>query len=317
MSKTSKCTLAADAGIDRRIDVEIPAGKERMAGWLYTSTKYTASKPGPAMVLAHGLGAVKELKLDVYASKFNEMGYTCLVFDYRCNGASTGLPRGLIDWKEQQKDWHTALAWVRAQESVDPDRVGLFGTSFGGGHVIQVGAQDSRVKLVISQCPFTHGWKSALCTGLMVLPRLFMLGLADMLFGSDQHPIRVELTGSPGETALMNAPDVMMGFYPLMPLSVHEYYFCEGRKVPARLVPGFPFNRPGSYAKHIKCPAFFAVCGKDTVAPAAQTLAYAKQAPRGVVKLYEDMGHFDIYVGEKHDRAWKEYAAFAQEHLPA
>lgn len=337
------CSPAADAGIDRRIDVEIPAGKERMAAWLYASPKATASNPGPAIVLAHGLGATKELKLDVYAAKFNELGYTCLVFDYRCNGASTGLPRGLIDWNEQQKDWHTALAYVRAQEIVDPERVGIFGTSFGGGHVIQVGAQDPRIKLVISQCPFTHGWKSALCTGYAVLPRIFILGVMDRLFGSDKSPYRVSLVGAPGESeshprdlsaynslaienlpeltllllaALMNAPDVLSGFYPLIPYSMHEHYFTN-QKVPARLIPSFPFNRPGSYAKHIQCPAFFAVCGKDSVAPAQQTLAYAKQAPEGTIKVYEDMGHFDIYIGEKHDRAWKDYAAFATKHLPA
>lgn len=169
-------TAAADAGIDRRIDVEILAGKECMAAWLYSSQTHSASEPGPAIVLAHGLGATKELKLDVFASKFNELGYTCLVFEYRCNGASTDLPRGLIDWKEQQKDWYTALAYVRAQENVDSERVGLFGTSFGGGHVIQVGAQDHRIKAVISQCPFTDGWASARCTGFWVLPRLFVLG---------------------------------------------------------------------------------------------------------------------------------------------
>lgn len=190
----------ANAGIERRIDVEIPAGEEIMAGWLYSSQKFSSSKPGPAIVLAHGLGATKELKLDVFASKFNELGYTCLVFDYRCNGASTGLPRGLIDWKEQQKDWHTALAWVRAQENVDPEQVGIFGTSFGGGHVIQVGATDHRLKAVISQCPFTSGWKSALCTGVSVLPSLFWLGVQDRLFGTDKRPVRVHLLGEPGES---------------------------------------------------------------------------------------------------------------------
>lgn len=322
-------TAAADAGIEHRVDVKIPAANEYMAAWLYTSRKYTAANPGPAIVLAHGLGATKELKLDVYASKFNNLGYTCLVFDYRCNGASTGLPRGLIDWKEQQKDWHTALAYVRAEDNVDPEQIGIFGTSFGGGHVIQVGATDHRVKAVISQCPFTDGWASAMCTGIFVLPRLLALGLLDLLLPSDTNPYKVALVGAPGESelsvmpdhvlifaaALMNAPDVLSGFYPLMPYSMHEHYFTQ-QKVPARLVPGFAFNRPGSHAKNIQCPVFFAVCGKDSVAPAKQTLAYARQAPKGVVKLYDDMGHFDIYVGEKHERAWKEYATFIQQNLP-
>lgn len=113
----------------------------------------------------------------------------------------------------------------------------------------------------------------------------------------------------------MNAPDVLEGFYPLMPFSMRQYYFTN-QKVPARLVPTFPLLRPGAYAKNIQCPVLFAVCGMDTVAPAKKTLAYAKKAPKGTLKLYDDMGHFDIYIGEKHETAWKEYAAFMQENLP-
>jgi len=307
---------AADAGIDRRSNIQIPAANELMAGWLYPSAKYTATNPGPALVLAHGLGGTKELRLDVFADKFNQLGYTCLVFDYRCNGDSTGLPRGLIDFAEQQKDWDTALAWVRDQPNVDPERVGIFGTSFGGGHVIQVGARDRRIKAVIAQCPFTDGVRSALCCGIAVLPRLFTIGIMDSLFGSDKAPYRVSLVGAPGETALMNAPDVLDGFYPLIPYSMHEHYF-KNQKVPARLVPGFMFLRPGAYAKSVQCPIFFSICGQDSVAPAKQTLAYAKKAPKGVIKVFEDMGHFDIYLGEKHERAWVEYVAFLQKNLPA
>ena len=189
----------ANAGAERRINVEIPSSNERMAGWLYASSKYNASKPGPALVLAHGLGATKEFRLDVYADEFNRMGYTVLVFDYRCNGGSTGKPRGLIDWNYQQADWHAAIDYIRHHEAVDPERVGLFGTSFSGGHVMQVGASDHKLKAVISQCPFTDGLRSALCCGIPPLPKLLSLGIRDFLFGTDDEPVRVPLCGRPGE----------------------------------------------------------------------------------------------------------------------
>lgn len=196
----------ANAGIENRRDIEIPSGNDRMVGWLYSSKKYTSSNRGPAIVLGHGLGATKELKLDVYADKFNQMGYTAVVFDYRCNGGSTGLPRGLIDWNMQQADWHAALDYVRHLENVDPERVGIFGTSFGGGHVIQVGATDKRIKAVISQCPFTDGIRSALCCGFMALPRLLLLGIRDTLFGTDKDPVTVDLVGSPGQGESLHLP---------------------------------------------------------------------------------------------------------------
>lgn len=170
-----------------------------MCGWLYSSRHFTASKPGPAIVLAHGLGATKELKLDVYADRFNQMGYTCLVFDYRCNGGSPGLPRGLIDWSKQQDDWKFAIKYVRLLENVDPEQVGLFGTSFSGGHVTQLAAGDKRLKAVIAQCPFSHGWKSSLCTGITTIPKLAVLGLLDTFFGTNNSPFTVSLAGKPGE----------------------------------------------------------------------------------------------------------------------
>lgn len=191
----------AIAGIARRVDTKIASSEEDfMCGWLYSSHKFTASNPGPAIVLAHGLGGTKELKLDVYADAFNQMGYTCVVFDYRCTGGSEGLPRGLIDWHQQQEDWKSAIKYTRGLENVDPNHVGLFGTSFSGGHVIQLAAIDKKIKAAVSQCPFTSGWQSTLCKGIATVPRLAGLGLLDVLFGSDKNPITVSLTGKPSES---------------------------------------------------------------------------------------------------------------------
>lgn len=191
----------AVTGIERRVDIKLASSsKDLMSGWLYSSQRYTASSPGPALVLAHGLGATKELKLDVYADRFNQMGYTCVVFDYRCTGESEGVPRNLIDWNQQQEDWKSAIRYTRQLENVDADRVGLFGTSFSGGHVIQLASTDKKLRAAISQCPFTSGRQSSLCTGITVIPRLTGLGLLDTLFGSDEKPILVSLIGKPGES---------------------------------------------------------------------------------------------------------------------
>ena len=190
----------AVAGIERRVNIKIASSSEDfMCGWLYPSQTFTPSKPGPAIVLAHGLGGTKELKLDVYADHFNQIGYTCIVFDYRCSGGSEGLPRGLIDWHKQQDDWKSVIKYTRQLEIVDPNQVGLFGTSFSGGHVIQLAATDRNIKAAISQCPFTSGWRSSLCTGIAAGIRLAGFGLLDTLFGSDKKPITVSLTGKPGE----------------------------------------------------------------------------------------------------------------------
>lgn len=47
-----------------RRDIQIPFGTARVAAWLYPSPVASSTKPGPAIVCGHGLGAVKEMGLD-------------------------------------------------------------------------------------------------------------------------------------------------------------------------------------------------------------------------------------------------------------
>ena len=110
----------------------------------------------------------------------------------------------------------------------------------------------------------------------------------------------------------MNAHDVMDGYPALMPTG-----FEPLEEVPARLILSMPFLRPGSYAAKVGCPILVAICAKDSVAPAKPTLSYAQRAPKGTVKWYDDMGHFDIYIGEKHERALRDYRSFLESVLPA
>ena len=110
----------------------------------------------------------------------------------------------------------------------------------------------------------------------------------------------------------MNAPDVVDGYHRLtVPAGMQ---FPE--TVPARVGLKIMFQRPGTYASKVKCPIFFAICGKDTVAPPGPTLAFAKKAPKGTIKYYDNMGHFSIYVGEDHEKAFKDYEDFLNTNLP-
>ncbi len=88
------------------------------------------------MILGHGLGAVKEMGLDRYASVFTELGIVCVAFDYRHFGESGGQPRQLLDIQLQLQDWEAAIDYTSKLEDVDSERIGIFGSSFGGGHVI-------------------------------------------------------------------------------------------------------------------------------------------------------------------------------------
>ncbi len=86
-------------------------------------------------------------------------------------------------------------------------------------------------------------------------------------------------------------------------------------EVGARFIPQILLDYPGAAAASVQAPIFFAVCQRDSCAPVKQTLAYARQAPKGTIKEY-DCGHFDIYLGEWFDRASKDYVQFLHEKLP-
>jgi fermentation-respiration switch protein FrsA (DUF1100 family) len=113
--------------------------------------------PFPAIVLSHGFGAVKEMALDQYADVFCAAGLACLVYDHRNTGSSGGTPRGEIDPWQQISDMRDAVTYVGSRSEVDADRIGLWGTSFSGGHSLVVAATDRRIKCVVSVVPTISG----------------------------------------------------------------------------------------------------------------------------------------------------------------
>ncbi len=89
--------------------------------------------------------------LEPFARRFAQAGIAALVFDYRYLGASGGEPRQRIHPRDQIEDYRSALTWLSLQPEIDADRLGVWGTSFSGGHVLHVAAHDPRVKAVVSQ----------------------------------------------------------------------------------------------------------------------------------------------------------------------
>src|SRR6201994_3711779 len=142
----------------QREDVWFNSGRDRISAWLY---RPSGDGDAPLLVMAHGLGAVRTMRLDAYAERFSAAGYACLVFDYRNFGDSEGLPRQVLDVDMQLADWAAAVAYARTVADVDPDRIGLWGTSFGGGHVIATAGRVPGIAAVVAKRPFTDGIASA------------------------------------------------------------------------------------------------------------------------------------------------------------
>jgi len=138
----------------KRQDVLFDGDGVKLHGWLWPAA------PGAqrgAIVLSHGFSAVLEMGLTDYAQAFAEAGFACLAYEHRGYGRSDGWPRLETDPWRQVEDMRAAISFVRTLPGVDPERIGLWGTSYSGGHALTVAALDRRVRCVVAQVPLVSG----------------------------------------------------------------------------------------------------------------------------------------------------------------
>ncbi len=156
-------------------EVTIFSEGTRMAADLFVPDDLQQGETRPAILLCHGWGGPKSHLNSTYAPFFCTAGFVCLTFDYRgwfesdariatpdkqpqpdAEGYITvrGRPvREIVDPLDQNRDINNALDYLIGEPVVDPARIGLWGSSFGGGHVIYVAGHDPRIKAVVSQVP--------------------------------------------------------------------------------------------------------------------------------------------------------------------
>ena len=115
---------------------------------------------------------------------------------------------------------------------------------------------------------------------------------------------------TPGDTALMPAPDVWDGYMNLVPGGARIR-----NEAAARVALDIIRYHPGRKAAGIRAPVFFCVCDNDTVAPAKQTLRHASRVPRHEIRRYQ-AGHFEIYVGEAFEQVVADQIEFLKAHCP-
>jgi len=290
-----------------RSDVTFSSEGVRCAAWLY---RPKGDGPHPCVVMGHGFSAVREQRLDAYAQVFADAGLAALVFDYRHFGASDGQPRQLLDIARQLDDWRAAVAFARTLEGVDPARVALWGSSFGGGHVVQIAAQDDRVAAVVSQAPFTDGLSAIRSGGLKQAARLTLAGIRDQLAAlAGRRPVTIPAVGPPGSMAAMTAPDAEPGFRSLDPPGS-----TWRNEVTPRVMLRVGYYRPYSSFGRLRMPVLVSVCERDDTTPAGPAVRAAERSPNAQLARY-DIGHFEIYVEPQFQRTVADQTDFLVRNL--
>jgi fermentation-respiration switch protein FrsA (DUF1100 family) len=290
-----------------RTDLSFESDGVRCAAWYY---RPDADGPVPCVVMAHGFSAVRDQRLDAFAERFAAAGMAAVVFDYRHFGASQGEPRQLLDIGRQLDDWRAAIAFARALGSVDPERVALWGSSFSGGHVQQIAAEDHRVAAVIAQVPFADGLRNLPRLGPGLALRLTARGLRDQVGAwTGAPPHMLASVGPPGSLAVMTSPDAEPGFRSITPPGS-----TWRNEAAARIALRVASYRPGLSAGDIRCPILYAIADDDEITPPEFAHAAAERAPKAEVHTYPG-GHFDLYKESGFDRVIPDQLTFLRRHL--
>jgi dipeptidyl aminopeptidase/acylaminoacyl peptidase len=128
----------------------------KLAARVYRPVKDSAATESPALVFCHGFGGTKEGTPPGLASRLAQHGFCVLTFDYRGQGGSDG-PKGRLVPREQIEDAVHAVEFLARYPGVDPQRIAIYGTSFGGGIAAMAARRSPRVKAVVMTVPVTSG----------------------------------------------------------------------------------------------------------------------------------------------------------------
>lgn len=268
--KISTCTLAGDIAVTLRT----PDGSS-----------------APAIILCHGFCGIQDILLPAFADAFTKAGFVTLTFDYRGFGASGG-ERGRLVPTMQIDDIVTVINWASAQPNIT--HIGLWGTSFGGCHVMASAARSPAVKCVVSQLAFADG--EAVVTGNMTPEE--KTGFIATL---DKMAAKQATTGKEmfvAITRVLNDEESKAFF------DSHKTQFpAMDIKIPFLTVRETLNYKPAENARQVSCPTLVVVAGNDRVNPPQQGIALFDAVAAAEKKLHieAEAKHYDLYSGPHFD----------------
>jgi fermentation-respiration switch protein FrsA (DUF1100 family) len=285
-----------------------------LRGWRYAPDGVDG--PAPLVVMSHGYSAVKEMYLDDFAEHFAAGGLGVLVYDNRNLGASDGTPRGEIDPWQQIRDYRTAITWAATQPWTDPERIGIWGSSYSGAHVLVVAALDRRVRCVVSQVPLVSGLANARrlirADVFAGLRQMFDADRAARYAGKEPETIQVVWDNEPTEPCALPTEDSHDFF--LGPIL--ERATAWRNEVTLRSVEMFIEYEPGAYIADVApTPLMMVVAAKDHLTVVDLALEYFERARQPKELLVLPGGHFEAYVRPAFDENAPAQLSWFRQHL--
>jgi fermentation-respiration switch protein FrsA (DUF1100 family) len=295
--------------------IAFASGGVTLRGWLFSAP---GSGPHPIVIMAHGWTAVKEMLLDLYAAKILAAGVSVLAYDHYALGESDGEPRQEIDPIAQLRGYRDAITYAESLAHVDTSAIGIWGTSYSGGHVLAVSAIDKRVKCVVAQCPTISGWQNT-------LSRFDPEAWSRMIKSFEEDRRARFAAGPPVMTPII--PDMSKAV--VDPARTHfgnngtDWYVnvepsrrhAWRNEITLRSLELYAEYEPGEYVDRISpTPLMMILADRDTITPTEEALrAFARvNGPKELVML--PGGHYDLY-GDQLAPAAQAAAMWFAQHL--
>lgn len=226
--------LHSSSSSNNSSQIEDESSSESVESSAVTETTL-ANRQLPIIIMASGFAEQKDFGLDVYAERFVQYGFAVFLFDYRSFGASQGVPRNWVSPKRHIQDWNAAIDYISETEQlhlqINPQKIGLWGMSFGGGHVLTVVSQrhadntnstKNNIVAVVAQAPFlrpaSSNKKLSKRRGQLGKMRLALAALQDAARGYlGLSPAVIPILGLRGQLSMMPTTPEALDFY----LSLH------------------------------------------------------------------------------------------------
>jgi pimeloyl-ACP methyl ester carboxylesterase len=262
-------------------------------------------------VLCHGFTGVKGMALPDVGARLAAAGYHALAFDYRFFGESGGEPRGRIIPLEQVRDIRAAITYAQTRPDVDPGRIALWGTSFGGANAVYAAAHDERVGCVVASVGVMRGRR----------------WLRSLRGPESWHELLDRVEAERRERVLTGKVTDVSPF-DVMPVDSQTIPFVKAHWAK---VPNLPrtitfdtveavleYDPQGVVDRVSPRPLLFIAVDRDQIVPNEETLeAFAAAGePKKLTWLPRETGHWGAYVGEGFERVMAESVGWLEAWAP-
>ena len=262
-------------------------------GITLTTRSPSGGKKRPAIILCHGFCGIREILLPQFAEVFTQAGFVTITFDYRGFGDSDG-ERGRLIPEMQIDDIVTVINWAKEQPFIDKERVGLWGTSLGGGHVFGAAVKGGGVKCIVSQLAFADGEKNITHHMSSEEKKEFISTLEklDAVKKASGREKFVSITRVLNDNESKKFFEENRTQYPDMDIKIRFLTVKEMLDY-----------KPVQYAAQVTCPSLIVVAEKDTVNPKEQGIELYNSVMHEDKQLYfvNNARHYDTYSGEYFD----------------